>query len=203
MTADGVGHLFATPVGRFLFPRATDVNPGLRAAILGAAEQYPSAGRSNVGGWHSRPDLFRWAVPEVDELVAWLMTRVSAVIEATAGPVRFRGELSAVGWASVCRPGDYNAPHTHPGAAWSGVYYVDAGDPDPNRPLAGRLELLDPRGAAGAALAPGDPFGDPVRIAPEAGLLVLFPGWLAHWVHPHADTRARVAVSFNVTAAGD
>ena len=51
---------------------------------------------------------------------------------------------SVVGWASVCRAGNYNAPHNHPDSAWSGVYYVDAGDPDEDIPLGSCLELLDP-----------------------------------------------------------
>ena len=124
-------------------------------------------GKSNVGGWRSRNDLFHWPVPEVKEIGAWIMDCVRQVVEATARPDRFRGTLSAVGWASVCRTGNYNAPHIHPESAWSGVYYVDAGDPDDTIPLSGCLELLDPRPAAGGVNTPGDPFGHPVRIAPR------------------------------------
>ena len=80
------------------------------------------------------------------------------------------------------------------------MYYVDAGDPDDAMPLSGCLELLDPRPAAGGVNTPGDPFGHPVRIAPVAGLLVLFPSWLTHWVHPHSGRRERIAISFNVSA---
>jgi uncharacterized protein (TIGR02466 family) len=156
-------------------------------------------GKSNVGGWRSRNDLFHWPVPEVKELGAWLMDRVRHIIEETARPDRFRGTISAVGWASVCRTGNYNAPHIYPESAWSGVYYVDAGDPEAVA-LSSCLELLDPRPAAGGATTPGDPFGHPVRIAPVAGLLVLFPSWLTHWVHPHCGRRERIAISFNVSA---
>ena len=47
--------------------------------------------------------------------------------------------------------------------------------------------------------APGDPYRQPFRVQPQAGLLVVFPSWLYHWVHPYAGERPRIAVSFNAT----
>ncbi len=38
------------------------------------------------------------------------------------------------------------------------------------------------------------------EYAPRAGLLILFPSWLTHWVHPHSGRRERIAISFNVSA---
>ena len=35
-------------------------------------------------------------------------------------------------WANVNRRGDFNQLHTHPGATWSGVYYVDHGESNPD-----------------------------------------------------------------------
>jgi hypothetical protein len=48
-----------------------------------------------------------------------------------------------------------------------------------------------------AVTAPGDPYGEPFRVGPQAGLLVIFPSWLYHWVHPYAGETPRVAISFN------
>ena len=190
--------LFATPLWTFSYSRAEIVNPVLRAVILQTARTYPSMGKSNVGGWRSRNDLFHWPVPEVKELGAWLMDCVRRIHRSECPARRYRGTLSAVGWAvSVGRA--FNAAH-HPESAWSGVYYVDAGDPDTTVPSSGCLELLDPRPAAGGANTPGDPFGHPVQIAPQAGMLVLFPSWVTHWVHPHSGSRERIAISFNVSA---
>jgi hypothetical protein len=53
--------------------------------------------------------------------------------------------------------------------------------------------------AVEAVTAPGDPYGEPVRVRPESGLLVVFPSWLYHWVHPYAGQPPRIAVSFNAT----
>jgi hypothetical protein len=70
---------------------------------------------------------------------------------------------------------------------------------NPNRPLSGVLEFLDPRVGVEAVCTPGDPYGEPVRVRPESGLLIVFPSWLYHWVHPYAGQSPRIAVSFNVT----
>ncbi len=115
------------------------------------------------------------------------------------GPVHLREQLSLSAWATTCRDGAYHAPHSHPDSAWSGVYYVDPGVGNPERPLSGVLEFLDPRAGVEAVSAPGDPYGEPVRIKPEAGLLVIFPSWLYHWVHPYMGESSRVAVSFNAS----
>jgi hypothetical protein len=50
-----------------------------------------------------------------------------------------------------------------------------------------------------AVTAPGDPYGEPVRVRPVAGLLVVFPNWLYHWVHPYTGQTPRIAISFNAT----
>ena len=90
--------------------------------------------------------------------------------------------------------------HSHPGSAWLGVYYVDVGTSPPDCPLSGVLEFLDPRTGAEAVSAPGDPYGASVRVQPGSGLLVVFPSWLHHWVHPYAGLVPRITVSFNASA---
>jgi hypothetical protein len=82
------------------------------------------------------------------------------------------------------------------------VYYVDSGKENPDHPLSGILEFLDPRAGAEAVSAPGDPYGEPFRVRPQAGLLVVFPSWLYHWVHPYAGETPRIAISFNATIGG-
>lgn len=134
-------------------------------------------------------------------LTSWITCGVRKMIEASAGAGTFRGTLSLSAWAAICRAGAYHAPHAHPDSAWSGAYYVDAGTSDPDTPLGGVLEFLDPRGGAEAVTAPGDPYGEPFRVRPESGLLVVFPSWLYHWVHPYAGQTPRIAVSFNVMLA--
>jgi uncharacterized protein (TIGR02466 family) len=192
---------FPTLIGRLPVPDAEAMNQELRAIILAEEATYRSLGRSNVGGWHSRPDFHRRHEPAVTGLTTWITWGVREMIETSAGAGTFKGRLSLSAWAAICRAGAYHAPHNHPDSAWSGVYYVDSGTGNPDRPLGGVLEFLDPRGGAEAVTAPGDPYGEPLRVWPEAGLLVVFPSWLYHWVHPYAGQTPRIAISFNVTLA--
>ncbi len=192
---------FPTLIGRLRIPDADAMNRDLRALIIAEEEQYASLGRSNIGGWHSRPDFLIRPDSAVSALNAWLTWALRKMIDATAGTDTFTSPLSAFGWATICRAGAYHAPHSHPDSAWSGVYYVDPGTDSRDQPLSGVLEFLDPRAGVEAVTAPGDPYGDPFRVRPEAGLLVLFPSWLYHWVHPYTGQTPRIAVSFNATQA--
>ena len=192
---------FPTFIGRLHIPDADAMNRELRALIIAEEAQYATLARSNVGGWHSRPDLLQRPDPAVSALTQWLTWALRQMIRATAGSDAFHGTLSISAWAAICRAGAYHAPHSHPDSAWSGVYYVDPGTDVPDRPLSGVLEFFDPRAGAEAVTAPGDPYGEPFRVRPEAGLLVVFPSWLFHWVHPYAGPTPRIAVSFNATGA--
>jgi len=192
---------FPTLIGRLRIPDADAMNRELQALIIAGEAEYSSLGRSNIGGWHSRPDFLSRRDPAVSALTAWLTWALRRMIDATAGSNAFNGTLSASAWATICRAGAYHAPHSHPDSAWSGVYYVDPGTESPDHLLSGVLEFLDPRAGVEAVTAPGDPYGEPFRVRPEAGLLVLFPSWLYHWVHPYAGQTPRVAVSFNATMA--
>jgi uncharacterized protein (TIGR02466 family) len=193
---------FPTLIGRWQIPDADVINQDLQALIIAEEAKYSSLGRSNIGGWHSRPDFLTRREPAVSALTAWLTWALRRMIDATAGANAFKGTLSVSAWATICRAGAYHAPHSHPDSAWSGVYYVNAGTDSPDQPLSGALEFLDPRAGVEAVTAPGDPYGEPFRVRPHAGLLVIFPSWLYHWVHPYAGQTARIAVSFNATVAG-
>jgi uncharacterized protein (TIGR02466 family) len=192
---------FPTLIGRLQIPDAGAMNQDLEALILAEEAKYSSLGRSNIGGWHSRPDFLSWRDPAVAALTCWLNWTLREMIQASARSNQLKGTLSVSAWATLCRAGAYHAPHSHPDSAWSGVYYVDAGSGNPDQPLSGVLEFLDPRAGVEAVTAPGDPYGEPVRVRPQAGLLVVFPSWLYHWVHPYAGQTPRIAVSFNATLA--
>ncbi|HEY7305988.1 MAG TPA: 2OG-Fe(II) oxygenase family protein [Bryobacteraceae bacterium] len=192
---------FPTLIGQLRVPDPELMNKDLRDLVLAEETEYSSLGRSNIGGWHSRPDFLAKSHSAISALNTWLKWALRRVIDTSVGANAFQGTLSVSAWATVCRSGAYHAPHSHPDSAWSGVYYVDPGSDAPDQPLSGVLEFLDPRAGVDAVTAPGDPYGKPFRIRPQAGLLVVFPSWLFHWVHPYRGDRPRVAVSFNATLA--
>ena len=190
---------FPTLIGRWQVPDAYALNEALRHLIFAEEASYPSLGRSNVGGWHSRPDFLKKSDPHIHALNAWIKWALDCMIRLSAGAGALQDQMSVSGWAAICRTGAYHAPHSHPDSAWSGVYYVDIDMDSKDWPLGGVLEFLDPRGGAEAVTAPGDPYGEPFRVHPQPGLLVIFPSWLYHWVHPYRGQTPRVAISFNAT----
>ena len=108
-------------------------------------------------------------------------------------------ETHLEGWLNVSPTNAMNAPHDHPGAFWSGTYYVAMPQPaDAPDQLSGAIEFLDPRGSLGqAAHIPCALTLSRIWLRPAAGTLLLWPAHLRHWVHPNTAAEERVSVSFN------
>ncbi|BBK35693.1 hypothetical protein STAQ_07710 [Allostella sp. ATCC 35155] len=192
---------FGTPVVTLRPEGTAAVNAELAQLILDRAAHEPGVARSNAGGWQSRPDLLNWGGPAVAAYRGWLEQAVRTVQRLPArraGSEHFRLSFTAQAWANVSRAGHYNETHTHPGNHWAVVYYVTVPPADPARPMAGRLELRDPRPAAAFAAAPGFTFGAALSLPAEAGLMVLFPAWLEHAVHPFFAPGERISIACNV-----
>jgi uncharacterized protein (TIGR02466 family) len=193
--------LFATPVSMYDLPSMEEVNRDLTARLVAESVSVPSVNRSNVGGWHShnlagRPEAcFR-------TLIQTIVTRVRETVESLA---QERGvglptmRIGAHAWAMVMRNGDYTIPHDHSEVHWATVYYADAGDADEAaHPASGLLALVDPR--HGGRPMPGleSLLGTTFTVWPRTGRLVVFPGWLLHYVHAYRGQRPRVSISCNV-----
>lgn len=99
-------------------------------------------------------------------------------------------------WANVYRAGDYSMPHSHPRAAASVVYVLDAGDPDPADPLSGQFAVLDPRYRDCCQDQPNY-LTNPIMPKLPAGSMLLFPGWLVHGVNPYTGNRPRITFTWN------
>lgn len=195
---------------KFLFPTlllqrqlegVAELNQRLSARILTREGQGGGVVRSNVGGWHSATDFLRWEGPESGELFGHVASAVKdyAAIERKVDAAALDLTVTAEAWANVARPGNYAKPHVHPNSNVSGVYYVDAGDAPADALNSGVLELMDPRNRPGMFETPGTLPFDAFRVTPRTGLLLLFPAWQHHYVHPYQGTRPRISVAFNVT----
>lgn len=196
----GVSLVFTTPVLMRVMPDAEAVNASLRQAILEAeAVEKPVLG-SSVGGWQSGPDLLQWPVPAIATLKQWVRSAVGQLACLPLdGPSKI--EYNADGWANVNRNGSYNKTHNHGEIHWAVVYYVDCGRPLPDNPMNGRIELRDPRpmASAGSDLRyPGYTFGHGLVVEPQPGLLLAFPGWLEHFVHPFFGEGERISIAINI-----
>ena len=198
---DGVA-LFATPVFSFTGVGDPELNRALTSRLVAEAEREPGIARSNSGGWHSVPDLSQ----RPDDCYQDLMRRVIGRVRATFNEIgrgqsallELRYRFAVQAWAMVMRHGDHALVHDHAEAHFSVAYYPDAGDADLElHPDSGKLNFVDPR--RGGTVIPGiDLFPTQFAITPQSGLLVVFPGWLQHFVQPYRGGRPRVSISCNV-----
>ena len=111
---------------------------------------------------------------------------------------------SLQGWANINRFGDYHDPHNHPRAYLSGTYYVRVPTEMEQRDgrndvRPGRITLYDPRGSVNMTAIKGDPNIEPEHtITPLPGMILLWPAFVNHYVHPNLSRQPRISVSFNV-----
>lgn len=190
---------WATPILQQEWMVAKHFEPEILACIRAWRDQEPGRVASNVGGWRScDKNLEDESHPALNEFTAWLRGAIRDLTTYICPPLSGADmAISIKAWANICKAGDYHAVHTHSGAMWSGVYYVITTSDTPDRPTAGCIEFLDPRPACGMVHLPGKPFGRTLIVHPKPGLLLLFPAWLPHGVHPVAGSGERISISFN------
>ena len=196
----GVNLVFTTPILMRKMTDAAMVNDKLRRAILKAeAEDKPVAG-SSVGGWQSSPNFLDWPIPEIATLKSWIDGAITHLSCLPAGET-LKVAYTAHGWANVNRNGSYNRAHNHGDVHWACVYYVECGELASGHPMNGKIELRDPRPVAAAGSEqryPGYTFGQGIVIDPEPGVLLAFPGWIEHFVHPFFGNGERISIAVNV-----
>lgn len=191
-----IRQLFATPLISLTVSDADALNRELLGEIAVRRAGEESVSRSNVAGWHSASDFFARTEPaharlaEAIREATWTATRLSGAANKFAAI-----NMALDGWINVNPGGAYNSPHDHPGAYWSGCYYVHV---PAGQPPEGAIEFLDPRtapvgnGVVGSGQWPGY-----FRVIPTAGEILLFPSTTRHWVHPHRAKEERVTIAFN------
>jgi uncharacterized protein (TIGR02466 family) len=192
---------FGTPVVAYQWPHSESLNEELRALILNAETRTAGMSRSNVRGWHSNTDFFKWdaeCVRVLRKRVDTVAIELTRLVAAPTGQSR-TFQFTASAWANVLRSGGYNSVHNHPNCMWSGVYYVDRGEPDPTPTENGKLELLDPRSGINMIYFDKNVLDGRYVIEPVPGLMLLFPSWLKHMVHPYFGKGERISVAFNVS----
>jgi uncharacterized protein (TIGR02466 family) len=199
-TGEPVVLAFPTPIFRHCWPEAemAPVNEALKAAILARREQACGSALSNVGGWQSEPDLMDWQVPELKRLSQWIHQAFGSIMGRELGTTDFKSRYVVTGWANINEYGDYNRTHIHSNHHWSGVYYVDIGNPDQSVGPNGAIEFIDPRPAVGVFDFPGTTATGTWTLLPEPGLMLLFPSWLRHSVLPYFGDKSRITIAFNI-----
>jgi uncharacterized protein (TIGR02466 family) len=202
--------MFAVPFAFCQYEGAAALNVKLRQLAL----EHEAAGQHNprpltqrnAALFESHFDLFRHPSPAIQELKQFCWDQMLAVIGQLNGytlPTLERLEIFNDAWVHVTRRGGYFSLHNHPNASWSGVYCVDTGVSDADRPDSGLLSFLGPSTASAMHFDAGNarippPYGTQMRnLRLEAGRLVLFPSWVLHEVKPFEGTGERITIAFN------
>jgi uncharacterized protein (TIGR02466 family) len=147
------------------------------------------AGRTNRQGWNSE----NMAVLE-QPVFAPLRDAVRA---ACVAALREMGIVDAPfalqSWVNLHDRGGFNFLHVHEGSLLSGSFYLKVPSGS------GRFVFRDPRpGVVYGYVKGAVPNGySDIQLTPEAGLLVLFPCWMEHYVEPHDSDEPRIVIAFN------
>jgi uncharacterized protein (TIGR02466 family) len=193
------GNLFGSPVLTHLWSDGAELNASLSQSILEHEGKHGGVELTNFGGWHSETGKLDFCgeaglklIGHFHEMAGEATRRLYAVFGRT--PPQINWSFSA--WANINRQGNFNQVHSHPGATWSGVYYVDHGEE--NEGAEGTaLHLYDPNTARINLFFP-DISAQDVLFKPVPGLMVVFPSYVPHAVLPHRGTRPRISIAFNL-----
>jgi uncharacterized protein (TIGR02466 family) len=201
--------LFDTPVIVDQMPDAGALNAELKRLIGEERARSEGLNISNVGGWHSNTEMLRWGSEPALRLVERIIAAADAFTVDIRAKDKPRYKWFPEMWANVSGPGSSNQYHTHAGAFWSAVYYVDDGyGGSSDATLGGELVLLDPRMPMIRMNTPDLRFRRPGQkhddhekyFRPASGLIVIFPAWLSHAVLPYRGTGTRISIAVNLSA---
>jgi uncharacterized protein (TIGR02466 family) len=158
--------------------------------VLGARAANPaSAGRTNRHGWSSKD------MAVLEQPTFALLRQIVQLACARALAEMGRGEqaFQLQSWVNLHERGGFNFLHLHERSLLSGSFYlkVPAGSGD--------LVFRDPRpGIVHGAVKGSFPNAHvDINLKPSAGLLVLFPCWMEHYVEPHESDEPRICLAFN------
>ena len=137
-----VNGIFATPVATLMLSDAAALNEALKATILAREESHPSTKHSNLGGWQSSWDFADWGGPAGQQILS-AARHVADQLTSNRQGQRQQVSWNMKSWANINRDSHGNEFHTHPGAFWSGCYYVDDGGIGADPSLGGQFEMQD------------------------------------------------------------
>ena len=182
------------------FDSMSDLNAALAQSILGHRSLIDSPVSKSTTGGAQTGELDAEQVPGLAALVAEINVRIGQfVASCQANELGEHPAMLAASerwtlriWATVLSAGGHQAPHIHPLAWLSGVYYVALPDDmAAERPTAGCLEFGQPPARMGVT--------DRVRpVAPREGRLVIFPSYFYHSTREFVSHEPRISIAFDV-----
>ncbi len=217
MNQSAVQFLWPTPILVRKLEQHPTLNAELAKLFYGELE---AKGMQKGSVYSSEDDLLeRYQSEALRGLFAFISNAVFEVASAMNGPlwqqigVKNLQMNVAGAWFQIQNRYGFHDIHNHGNCSWSGVYYVQI-DPiekrqqHPNlgarngitRFYASHLNLL-----GGAHMDMGNAYmqESTFDVAPEEGLLVVFPSWLLHKAFPYDGEKDRIIISFNAQVQGE
>ena len=108
-------------------------------------------------------------------------------------PVKSQITITKTGWALVQKDRDYVVPHVHPQSSFTCTYFCQIPQTEGR---GGNIEFLNP--VAGMSMSLPFRNMEKVNIKPEERMLLIFPSYLNHWVHPLASTTDRISIGIDI-----
>lgn len=189
---------FPTPIVTHLWPNSESLNSELCQLINKLAQESQSQQNSNVGGFHSNTQFIHTQAGPVIQIKNRILQLAQVMGEYYGLSKDAALDANLAGWANLMTNGNYHRLHSHPDCHWSGVYYVSTGKLIPDAKPNGNLQFQDPRSGANRLIVRGLEMVPAVTIAPTPGLMVMFPSYLEHYVHPFFGEGSRISIAFNL-----
>lgn len=178
----------------FIYSVKLDIdNLDLETKCYSLEKTTPGILASNEGGWQSPATVnstgFENLFSEIRKHCNLIHTELGFKQNLKQEIVNF--------WININRDKDSNYPHAHPGAFFSGVYYIKAS------PQAGAITFMHPIATHPYTIPYGiNEYETGYNISsyieqPEPGKLVIFPSWLIHYVQPNRSGQDRISLAFN------
>jgi len=197
---------FATPICVHYLPVAPEVNVELRPIVLDRMQ-----GNGTISphgqGWRSQADFGEWGGGGAQTLFRMIRELADSLTATRAGG-RVSMEWKVTATAAVRQKSEHLDIAPRPGAFWAGIYFIDDGyGKSDDGVLGGECELVDPRGALPAMVAPqlafripgGGTAGASEIIRPQTGMILMHPAWMARGERRFDGEAPRVTVEFELT----
>ena len=141
-----------------------------------------------------------------NEAINWLREEVNNTVinYLRAIGIDYPVNWTITGWPNINRFGDYHDTHNHPWSYLSGTYYIKM--PKIHEILQtrkdvrpGQITFYDSRQGTNMTAIKNDPYVDPeFTVLPEPGMILLWPSFVNHFVHPNLSKETRISISFNI-----
>jgi uncharacterized protein (TIGR02466 family) len=152
---------------------------------------------SNVGAWQSDSlDLINYEVAKLADII-------KEHVEKVAECWKLKNDKTYVSidnlWININPKCGFNRPHVHPGATFSGVYYVKCETNGSGivfqHPATNFQYHINPD----TLIEYNEFVSATARYTPNEGDLYIFPAYLVHYVEPNRSNDDRISIAFNAS----